>query len=108
MKRHILASALAVFSLACGPSAKELHNRGNDMMRAGKYADAAKAYGAALERTPDDAETHYGMGLALGKMRHYDRAEHHFREALRLRPAYLDASRALSLTRAAIERRAQP
>jgi tetratricopeptide (TPR) repeat protein len=106
--RTIAVLSLLTVLVACGPSAKDLHNRGNDFLRAEKYAEAAQSYGAALEKAPGDADTHYGMGLALGKMRHYDRAAHHFQEALRLRPGYLDASRALSLTQAAIERRAQP
>lgn len=90
-----------------GRSATQLHNLGNEHAKAGRYADAVRAYGAALQKDPDAAVTHYGIGLAYGRMKHYDQAAHHFREALRLQPGYIEASRALSITQSNIEARAQ-
>ena len=91
--------------LALRGSAFASFNAGIDHLSAGRNTEAAKALGATVESYAAWPEAHYALGIALGRLRHFDDSKRHFEEALRQRPGYLEASRGLSLATAAIEAR---
>jgi Tfp pilus assembly protein PilF len=57
----------------------------------GKYSDAELHYKKILELKPDDALTHYNLGLTMLKTGKYDDAEKYFIDALRLDPQNFEA-----------------
>lgn len=58
------------------------------LYRAGDYETALRAAKAALEATPNNAEAHKNVGLALLGMEKPDAAVQEYREALRIKPDY--------------------
>lgn len=105
MKRWLAVGAL-VAAVGCS-SAKAAHNRGNDAYHAGRYKEAAAAYSEALRIAPDDPDTLYGLGISLMQLRLYDEAAIHLEKAVRLRPGFLNASKALTMARGRIAWRDQ-
>ncbi len=57
---------------------------GESFMQAGLYEDAADHLGAAAKLTPDSAHVFNRLGIALRKMKRYDKAEEYFLHALKL------------------------
>jgi tetratricopeptide (TPR) repeat protein len=55
--------------------------------RAGRDAEAALAFGRALELAPDDAATCYNRGFLLHRMQQLDAALAHMQDATRLDPS---------------------
>jgi tetratricopeptide (TPR) repeat protein len=58
--------------------------------RAGKYVDAAAAYGEALKLSPNDDAAHFSLGEALRHAGRLDEALEQYREAVRLNAAWKD------------------
>jgi tetratricopeptide (TPR) repeat protein len=71
--------------------------RGDNLMRAGLYDEAAGEFRKALHAKPD-AETHYKLGLALQYTGELDSARAHHRAALDMRPNYRQALHNLGTT----------
>ena len=67
-------------------------------MREQHYAQAAAAYGHALQIMPDDPGLLYGRGLAYAEAGKTDQAVADFRHLLKLKPDDVDASNALGYT----------
>jgi Flp pilus assembly protein TadD len=67
-------------------------------MQEQRYAQAADAYGRALQIMPDDPELLYGRGMAYAQGGQIDQAEADFRHLLKLRPNDPDACNALGYT----------
>lgn len=78
---HRLAALLAVVLITTGAVWGGLE-RGNRLFRAGEYAEAVQAYGAALEAGEDSPVLRYNLGTALLKLGRYGEAEQHLREAM--------------------------
>ena len=56
----------------------------------GRWQESLGHFEQALQRNPRDPETHFNFGNALTLLGHLERAERHFRLAVRLRPQDLD------------------
>jgi Flp pilus assembly protein TadD len=65
--------------------------RGNALMQAGRFAEAATSYAQSLELAPGNAQAHNNLAVAFAEQRLFDRAIPHYREALRLDPGYAEA-----------------
>jgi tetratricopeptide (TPR) repeat protein len=65
--------------------------RGNALMQAGRFAEAAASYAEALALAPGNAQAHNNLAVAFAEQRLFDRAVPHYREALRLDPGYAEA-----------------
>lgn len=94
--------------LAFRGTAIRLHNEGVGLEANGRTADAARKYGEAVASWPAFPEAQYGLGAALVRLRQPDQALVHFREALRLRPGYVEASRGVTITMNVIAYRNRP
>ena len=57
---------------------------GESFLQAGLYEDASNHLGAAARLTPDSAHVFNRLGIALRKMKRYDKAEQYFFHALKL------------------------
>ena len=57
---------------------------GETFLQAGLYEDASRYLGAAARLTPDSAHVFNRLGIALRKMKRYDKAEQYFLHALSL------------------------
>lgn len=60
-------------------------------------AGAVDSLQSALRNDPDNAVAHYQLGMAFAQQNNAARAESEWREAARLRPAMIEAQRALAL-----------
>jgi predicted O-linked N-acetylglucosamine transferase (SPINDLY family)/ADP-heptose:LPS heptosyltransferase len=58
--------------------------------RRGENAEAARLLARTIEREPDNAETHYNLGLVLAALGRNAEAEASYRKGLGLRPASVD------------------
>jgi len=63
----------------------------------GKYDDAIAAYDKALKENPDDADTHFKLGLIYGEKTKYDQAISQFRKTIRLKPGHIGAYRQMGV-----------
>jgi tetratricopeptide (TPR) repeat protein len=63
---------------------------GDALGRAGKYEDAASAYGEAVKLNPNDDTAHFKQGEALRHVGKVDEAVEQYREAIRLSPQWKD------------------
>jgi Ca-activated chloride channel family protein len=81
---HARAAQAAVLILALALNGFGIGDveRGNRLYRAGRYAEAAEAYQAALRDGDDSTQLHYNLGTALLRLGRYDEAERHLRNAL--------------------------
>ncbi|MDB6127847.1 MAG: hypothetical protein JWM35_1743, partial [Verrucomicrobia bacterium] len=70
-------------------------NLGSAYFHSGKIPAAIAEYEAVLKETPESAETHYSLGLALGLSQRYDEAIAQFQETLKLQPNHAAAREAL-------------
>jgi tetratricopeptide (TPR) repeat protein len=61
-------------------------DRGNALMDQGHFEEAVTAYREAVRQTPDSADAHSNLGLALGAAAFYTEALKECREAVRLQP----------------------
>ena len=84
---------LAVALRAGAPeSAEAHHNMGVDLMRAGRVAEAAAQFEAALQLRADYAEAHTDLGVALTQIpARATEALAHFQAAVKLNPGLADA-----------------
>jgi tetratricopeptide (TPR) repeat protein len=64
---------------------------GRDLVNAGDPEGAENQFRAALRLGMDDAETHYGLGLALNSQKKYTEAMPEFQSAVRLNPKHASA-----------------
>ena len=55
------------------------------------YAQALREYQVALELDPENATIYYNCGLTLGKMGLFNQAGECFKEALRIKPNFIEA-----------------
>ncbi len=80
------------------------YNRGVELDKLGRHAEAARAYGEAVRLKPGYAAAYTNMGVALARLRRWDDAVHAYRAAIRERPEYTDAHYNLGLTLADLRR----
>ncbi|MCI0435545.1 MAG: VWA domain-containing protein [Gemmatimonadetes bacterium] len=83
-RARVPAQAVALGLLVLLTSAAGIGDveRGNRLYRAGRYAEAAAAYEAAVRDGNDSPELRYNLGTALLRLGRYDDAETQFRAAL--------------------------
>ncbi|MEO8875568.1 MAG: tetratricopeptide repeat protein, partial [Polyangiaceae bacterium] len=71
--------------------------RGTKLLQAGEYADAKAAFQAALTKSPHDApDAHFYLGEVAEKQNDKATAEKEYKEALKLRPDFLEPIQNLS------------
>lgn len=75
-----------------------LKQRGAQAMQEGRFEDAAHDFKDALLNDPASADAAYNVGVALVRVGRVQEAIKYFRQAVRLRPAYLQAQIALAET----------
>lgn len=75
-----------------GTRAHEAGRAGWDAIRAGRAADAAKAFADAIDAEPRDPSLHLGAGLAAHLLAQPTAARHALEQALMLAPTYTAAS----------------
>lgn len=78
-------------------NAAALNNRGNLLMIDGKYQDAVKAYQAAAQASPQDAQILVNLARAYKRLGHLESAKATFIKAKKLDPAVQEQYRALAL-----------
>ena len=87
-----MACAVAgLFLVACGKSATQYIDRGNQLYSSGQYGDAALNYRNAIKKTPGSGEAYYRLGLALLKQNQMGEAYQAFNRATTLSPANMRA-----------------
>ena len=88
----LVVSAVAFAQGVPGTRANESGRAAWEAVRAGRTADAAKAFAAAIEAEPRDPSLHLGAGLAAHLLGQPTTARHALEQALTLAPAYTAAS----------------
>ena len=76
--------------------ALDAYNAAIDAAQSLDHRKAATLFGQAVKAQPELPEARYGLGLELARLRLYDAALPELQEACRLRPGYLEASKALT------------
>jgi tetratricopeptide (TPR) repeat protein len=94
--------------LAFRGTAIRLHNEGVGLEANGLTADAARKYGEAIASWAAFPEAQYGLGAAMLRLRQPDQALVHLKEALRLKPGYVEASRGVTIALRSIAYRNRP
>ena len=101
--RGVLLCGAAVLGASAIAGASErsqlLVARAQSAYHARDYARAEALFAEAAAADGDDAGALYGLGLALGKLGHWEEAEAAFAKALRVRPDFAEARGALDLVR---------
>jgi tetratricopeptide (TPR) repeat protein len=77
--------------VACGKSAAQYIERGNQLYAAGQYGDAVLNYRNAIKKSPDSGEAYYRLGLALLKQDLVGEAYQAFSHAVPLSPKNMRA-----------------
>jgi tetratricopeptide (TPR) repeat protein len=86
-----MACAVGLFLVACGKSATQYIDRGNQLYSSGQYGDAALNYRNAIKKTPGSGEAYYRLGLALLKQSQMGEAYQAFSHATTLSPTNMRA-----------------
>ncbi len=74
---------------------------------AGEYARAEQAFTRLVELAPDNDYAHFGLGLALWRLRRFPEARDHLGMALVMRPERADYASALGQVKATLAARRQ-
>lgn len=77
--------------MACGKSATQYIERGNQLYAAGQYNDATINYRNALKKSPNSADAYYRLGLSLLKQNQIGEAYQSFNHASSLNPKNMRA-----------------
>jgi tetratricopeptide (TPR) repeat protein len=83
------------------PTGAAHYDLGSLFLELDQTEEAIAAFRASLKLTPNSAQTHNNLGIALGIQGRLDDAIGHFEEALRIQPRFVDAERNLALARQA-------
>ena len=78
----LLAAALAVCLMACGPTPGQVNNSGHDPYLNGDYASALELYRDAEGRAPVSAEPYYNSANSLYRTEEYEEALQSYDESL--------------------------
>ena len=79
-------------------------NEGNDHYKAKRYEQAAECYRRAIKINPNNAITHYNLGLALDNLGRYGEAIDSYNTALKLNPNKANTVTATSQCRLTLSR----
>jgi tetratricopeptide (TPR) repeat protein len=77
--------------VACGKSASQYIDRGNQLFASGHYGDATLNYRNAIKKSPGSGEAYYRLGLALLKQNQVGEAYQAFNHAATLSPKNIAA-----------------
>lgn len=73
------------------------YNMGVIQTERGQFEGAARSYSQALELDPRDADSHYNLGVLYDDfLKQHNKALHHYREFLRIKPDSADAEQVRS------------
>src|SRR5580693_166892 len=86
-----VCAVAGLFLVACGKSATQYIDRGNQLYSSGQYGDAALNYRNAIKKTPGSGEAYYRLGLALLKQNQMGEAYQAFSRATTLSPTNMRA-----------------
>lgn len=78
----VVASVLAFWLMACGPTPGQVNNSGHELYQSGDYAAALDTYQLALERSPEVGEPYYNSGNVLYRMEEYQQSKEIYDESL--------------------------
>lgn len=70
--------------------AKGWFQKGNELSREGKFADAAAAYQQSTQLNDQSPVAYYNLGIALKNLRQFDQALLAFQKTVALEPTHLD------------------
>lgn len=87
---------------ACGAADAELFAAALEFLRAGRYADAERAYSAILARAPNHALCLHHLGLIAHRRGDHETAAARISEALSVKPDYVEALSNLAAVRRAL------
>ncbi len=87
----ILCALACLCLLACGKSATQYIERGNQLYAAGQYSDATLNYRNAIKKSPNSGDAYYHLGLALLKQNQVTEAYQSFSHAASLSPKNMRA-----------------
>jgi tetratricopeptide (TPR) repeat protein len=87
----VLCALSVLFLAGCSKSANQYIKRGNELFKAGRYADATINYRNAIQKRPDSGEAYYRLGLALMKQSQVVDAYQAFNHAVTLAPKNMPA-----------------
>ncbi len=71
--------------------AQQFYESATNLYAAGKIDEAIAAFLQAAKHKPNDAPTHYGLGMAYAKSKSYKNAEESFQQAVKLKPDWPEA-----------------
>ena len=94
----VLVLSLAVSASSFPQTAQSYRQQADESVRSKSWDEAVAAYRKALELAPNDALTHYDLGVALGNKGAARQALEEFETAVRLKPAWAPAHYALGTT----------
>ena len=77
--------------------AAESYNKGLQLTRAGKYAEAIGEFRASLKLDSTNVTTLYALGVAYKRNKEYDKAIETYQKAVTINPRYAEAHYALGL-----------
>lgn len=93
-----LALLLVILPQCTDKKSSEYVQEGIDFIEAQDFQRAEISFKQALEKNPQNAEAHYGLGGIYNYQGRYKEAEEAFKTALRLDPAQMDAHFSLGYT----------
>ena len=70
--------------------AKGWFEKGNELSREGKFAEAVEAYQQSIQLNEQSPVAHYNLGIAFKKMQQFDQALTAFEKTVALEPTHLD------------------
>jgi tetratricopeptide (TPR) repeat protein len=88
-------------------SASVLEAWARALFDARRYEEAAEAFGALVERSPDDDYAHYGLGLSLWRLQRFPSARDHLAMARVMRPGRPEYEQAHQQVMATLRARAE-
>lgn len=89
MKRSALCGLCAAMVLAgCGPSPRELRDRGISGFQLGRHAEAKKLLQQCLDRTPTDPKALFYMGRVEHALGSYEMAMFYYQSCLEVDPSF--------------------
>lgn len=68
----------------------------NSLIQLKKYDEAANVLGESVKKSPNDAQSHYLLGVLNFELKKYDDAKKNFEDALKVQPDYFDAQNYLA------------
>lgn len=72
--------------------AQQYYESATNLYAAGRFDDAISAFLQSAKLKPDNAQTHYGLGMAYAKSKYYQEASESFKRAVKFKPDWPEAN----------------